>query len=119
MGKGLSEEAAEKKAPIMQEAQEMLRKWEEGDKDVRELWATMNGWVYKGFDETYNRLGITFDKMYYESNTYLLGKSLVEEGLTKGVLYKKEDNSVWIDLTSDGLDHKLLLLCVAMAHRYT
>lgn len=109
MEKGLSEEAAEKKAPIMQEAQEMLRKWEEGDKDVRELWATMNGWVYKGFDETYNRLGITFDKMYYESNTYLLGKSLVEEGLTKGVLYKKEDNSVWIDLTSDGLDHKLLL----------
>lgn len=107
--KGMDEAVAEKKAPIMKEAQEMLRKWEEGDAEVRALWETMNGWVYKGFDITYNRLGISFDKMYYESDTYLLGKNIVEEGLAKGVLFKKEDGSVWIDLTDEGLDQKLLL----------
>lgn len=107
--KGIDEAAAEKEAPIMKDAQELLRKWEAGDADVRNLWATMNGWVYEGFEETYNRLGIDFDKMYYESDTYLLGKSIVEEGLRKGVLFKKEDNSVWVDLTTDGLDQKLLL----------
>jgi arginyl-tRNA synthetase len=106
---GTTEEKAEKEAPIMKEAQEMLRKWEDGDTDVRRLWSLMNGWVYKGFDATYRRLGIDFDKMYYESNTYLLGKRIVEEGLQKGVLYKKEDGSVWVDLTDEGLDHKLLL----------
>ncbi len=105
---GLSKEEAEKKAPLMLEVQEMLRKWEANDKDVVELWSMMNAWVYKGFDETYKLLGVDFDKIYYESNTYLLGKSLVEEGLSKGVFYKKEDNSVWIDLTGDGLDHKLV-----------
>lgn len=94
---------------IMKEAQELLRKWEAGDKEVYTLWETMNGWVYTGFDESYKRLGVDFDKMYYESNTYLLGKSLVEEGLKKGVLYKKDDGSVWIDMTADGLDQKLLL----------
>jgi len=107
--KGVDEATAEKEAPIMKDAQELLRKWEAGDKEVRELWAMMNGWVYNGFDNTYNRLGIDFDKMYYESDTYLLGKSIVEEGLRKGVLFKKEDNSVWVDLTADGLDQKLLL----------
>lgn len=96
-------------APIMKEAQDLLRKWEAGDKEVYSLWETMNGWVYEGFNESYKRLGVDFDKMYYESNTYLLGKSLVEEGLGKGVLFKKEDGSVWIDLTADGLDQKLLL----------
>lgn len=107
--RGMDEATAEKEAPIMKDAQELLRKWEAGDAEVRNLWAKMNGWVYKGFDETYNRLGIDFDKMYYESDTYLLGKSIVEEGLRKGVLFKKEDNSVWVDLTADGLDQKLLL----------
>ena len=87
----------------------MLRKWEAGDKEVRSLWELMNGWVYKGFNETYKKLGIDFDKMYYESDTYLLGKSIVEEGLQKGVLFKKEDGSVWVDLTDEGLDQKLLL----------
>lgn len=106
---GMEEAAAEKEAPIMKEAQELLRKWEAGDKEVYSLWETMNGWVYEGFDESYKRLGVDFDKMYYESNTYLLGKSLVEEGLKKGVLYKKDDGSVWIDMTADGLDQKLLL----------
>lgn len=90
-------------------ATELLRKWEAGDKEVYSLWETMNGWVYEGFKESYQRLGVDFDKMYYESNTYLLGKSLVEEGLKKGVLYKKDDGSVWIDMTADGLDQKLLL----------
>lgn len=106
---GMAEATAEKEAPIMKEAQDMLRKWEAGDKEVYSLWETMNGWVYEGFNESYKRLGVDFDKMYYESNTYLLGKSLVEEGLSKGVLFKKEDGSVWVDLTADGLDQKLLL----------
>lgn len=106
---GLDEATAEKEAPIMKETQEMLRKWEAGDKEVRSLWEMMNGWVYKGFNESYKRLGVDFDKMYYESDTYLLGKKLVEQGLQKGVLYQKEDGSVWVDLTGDGLDHKLLL----------
>lgn len=106
---GMEEKLAEKEAAIMQEAQLMLRQWEAGDKEVYELWQTMNGWVYDGFKVSYDRLGVDFDKMYYESNTYLLGKSIVEKGLEKGVLFKKEDNSVWIDLTEDGLDQKLLL----------
>ncbi len=109
MAAGKSEEEAKKQAPIMLAAQEMLRKWEMGDEEVRALWTTMNGWVYEGFDVTYKALGVDFDKVYYESQTYLLGKSLVEEGLAKGVFYRREDNSVWIDLTGDGLDEKLLL----------
>jgi len=109
MSVGQTEDEAKKNAPIMEEAQEMLRKWEAGDPEIYELWKTMNQWVYEGFDKTYNDLGIAFDKMYYESNTYLLGKSLVEDGLAKGILYKKENGSVWIDLTPDGLDEKLLL----------
>lgn len=106
---GLSEEEAGKKAPLMLKAQEMLRQWEAGDEKVRQLWQQMNQWVYAGFDETYRRMGISFHKTYYESNTYLLGKSLVEEGLQKGVFFRKEDNSVWVDLSADGLDEKLLL----------
>ncbi len=106
---GVSEKIAEKEAPLMRGAQDMLRKWEAGDKEVRDLWHTMNGWVYKGFDKTYDKLGISFDKLYYESDTYLLGKQLVEEGLNKGVLFKKEDGSVWVDLKDDRLDEKLLL----------
>jgi arginyl-tRNA synthetase len=94
---------------IMKEAQEMLLKWENGDEEVVGLWKKMNDWVYAGFDETYKKIGVSFDRYYYESNTYLLGKNIVEEGLKKGVLYKKEDGSVWIDLTADGLDQKLLL----------
>ncbi|OSZ79334.1 arginine--tRNA ligase [Chitinophagaceae bacterium IBVUCB1] len=109
MADGMEEPVAEKEAPIMKEAQDLLRKWEAGDKEVYTLWETMNGWVYEGFNESYKRLGVDFDKMYYESNTYLLGKTLVEEGLNKGVLFKKADGSVWIDLTADGLDQKLLL----------
>lgn len=105
----MDEKTAEKEAPIMKEAQELLRRWEAGDNGVRSLWQMMNGWVYKGFDETYRRLGISFDKMYYESDTYLLGKKIVEDGVRKGVLFKKEDGSVWIDLKEDGLDEKLLL----------
>ncbi|MCO5249461.1 MAG: arginine--tRNA ligase [Chitinophagales bacterium] len=95
--------------PIMHEAREMLQKWETGDREVLALWNKMNGWVYDGFDVTYKALGVSFDKTYYESNTYLLGKNIVEEGLTKGILFKKEDGSVWIDLTDEGLDQKLLL----------
>ncbi|MGN6638712.1 MAG: arginine--tRNA ligase [Mucilaginibacter sp.] len=106
---GQTEEEAKKNAPLIQEAQEMLQKWEAGDKDVISLWQTMNGWVYEGFAYTYKQLGVDFDKYYYESNTYLLGKDIVEEGLTKGVFFKKEDGSVWIDLTADGLDRKLVL----------
>lgn len=106
---GMSREDAEKNAPILKEAQQMLVKWEQGDKEVVDLWKTMNSWVYEGFDKTYDALGITFDKTYYESQTYLLGKSLVEEGLAKGVFEKVEDGSVWCDLTADGLDRKLLL----------
>ena len=109
MAEGMSEEEAKKKAPIMLQAQEMLRKWEAKDPAVYSLWETMNGWVYEGFDVTYKALGVDFDKVYYESQTYLLGKSLVEDGLQKGVFFRKEDNSVWIDLEADGLDQKLLL----------
>ena len=106
---GMSEDEAKKKAPIMLAAQEMLRKWEAKDPEVYSLWETMNGWVYEGFDVTYKAMGVDFDKVYYESQTYLLGKSLVEDGLKKGVFFRKEDNSVWIDLEADGLDQKLLL----------
>ena len=109
VAQGLSEDEAKKKAPIMLAAQEMLRKWEAKDEEVYSLWQTMNGWVYEGFDVTYKALGVDFDKVYYESETYLLGKSLVEDGLAKGVFFRKEDNSVWIDLEADGLDQKLLL----------
>ena len=106
---GMAEDEAKKKAPILLQAQEMLRKWEAKDPEVYGLWQTMNGWVYEGFDVTYKALGVDFDKVYYESQTYLLGKSLVEDGLKKGVFFRKEDNSVWIDLEADGLDQKLLL----------
>ncbi|MBD9302866.1 MAG: arginine--tRNA ligase [Alistipes senegalensis] len=109
VAQGQSEDEAKKNAPIMLEAQEMLRKWEAKDPEVYALWETMNGWVYEGFDVTYKALGVDFDKVYYESQTYLLGKALVEEGLEKGVFYRRPDNSVWIDLTADGLDEKLLL----------
>lgn len=105
----ISEEEAEKRSPLMAEAREMLRQWEAGDPEVRELWKMMNGWVYAGFDETYRRLGVDFDKIYYESDTYLEGKDLVLGGIEKGIMYRKEDGSVWADLTPDGLDHKLLL----------
>jgi len=106
---GQTKEEAERNAPIMQKTQQMLVDWEDGKPEVMELWKKMNGWVYKGFDETYNRIGADFDKMYYESETYLPGKRFVEMGLEKGVLYRKEDGSVWIDLTDEGLDEKLLL----------
>ncbi len=106
---GISEEEAEKQSTLMQEAREMLKKWEDNDPEVRALWEKMNSWVYAGFDETYKRMGVDFDKIYYESQTYLEGKEKVEEGLAKGVFYRKDDNSVWADLTPDGLDHKLLL----------
>ena len=106
---GLSEDEAAQQASIMLEAREMLRKWEAGDEEVRKLWETMNQWVYAGFDATYERLGIHFDKTYYESNTYLLGKSLVQEGLDKGVFYRHEDGSVRVNLTDEGLDEKVLL----------
>lgn len=109
ISKGKSEEEAKEQAPLMQEAREMLRKWESGDPEVRNLWQKMNQWVYEGFDETYKRLGVGFDKIYYESDTYLEGKDLVLDGVEKGVMYKKEDGSVWADLTKEGLDHKLLL----------
>ena len=109
MAKGLDEETAKREAPLMLEAQEMLRKWEANDPEVRELWAKMNSWVYAGFDETYKRMGVSFDKIYYESNTYLEGKSEVEKGLAAGQFYRREDGSVWADLTADGLDEKLLL----------
>ena len=107
--KGLSEEDIEKQNPALKEAQEMLLKWEQGDKEVVDLWKKMNNWVYSGFDATYKMIGVDFDKRYYESNTYLLGKEIVEEGLAKGVFFKKENGSIWVDLTSDGLDEKLLL----------
>ena len=105
----MDEEQAKREAPLMVEAQKMLKRWEEGDEEIRALWQRMNGWVYKGFDETYQRLGVGFDKIYYESNTYLLGKELVQKGLDMGVLFRKEDGSVWCDLTDAGLDQKLLL----------
>lgn len=107
--KGLTEDEAKKQAPLILEAQEMLRKWEAGDEQVVALWEKMNSWVYAGFEATYKNIGVDFDCNYYESNTYLLGKDVVEEGLAKGIFYKKEDNSVWIDLTADGLDEKLVL----------
>ncbi len=107
--KGMSPEEAEKQAPLIQEAHDMLRRWEAGDPEVRALWEKMNNWVYAGFDETYKRMGVSFDKIYYESDTYLVGRDTVLEGLEKGLFYRKEDNSVWADLTPDGLDHKLLL----------
>ncbi len=106
---GLDEETAKKQAPIIQEAQKMLLDWEQNKPEVRELWEKMNSWVYAGFNETYKRLGVDFDQVQYESNTYILGKDIIEEGLAKGVFFKKEDNSVWIDLTEDGLDQKLVL----------
>ena len=106
---GMDEETAKKEAPCLREAHEMLQKWEAGDKEVRDLWARMNGWVLKGFDESYKALGITFDKVYYESQTYLLGKELVQKGLNMGVFVKDPDGSVWCDLTADGLDRKLLI----------
>jgi len=106
---GQTEEEAKKNAPLIKEAQQMLLKWEQGDEEVVTLWKTMNEWVYAGFNVTYKNLGVDFDKFYYESNTYLLGKDTVDEGLGKGVFFKKEDGSVWIDLTADGLDQKLVL----------
>jgi arginyl-tRNA synthetase len=109
MQKGTSKEQAEKEAPIMKGAQEMLLEWEQGKPEVVNLWQKMNGWVYEGFDQTYNRIGADFDKTYYESDTYLLGKQYVQEGLKKNIFYKKDDGSVWIDLTADGLDEKLVL----------
>ena len=109
MEKGMTKEEAEAASPLMNEAREMLVKWEAGDPEVRALWAMMNNWVYAGFDETYRKMGVGFDKIYYESDTYLEGKEKVMEGLEKGFFYKKEDGSVWADLTGEGLDHKLLL----------
>ena len=106
---GMEQEIAEREAPLMKEAQEMLVKWEQGDSEILSLWKTMNGWVYDGFESTYKRMGVSFHKTYYESETYLLGKELVAEGLKKGVFYRKDDGSVWCDLTPDGLDQKLLL----------
>ncbi|MCS7003826.1 MAG: arginine--tRNA ligase [Cytophagales bacterium] len=104
-----AEELAEKEAPAILQAQEMLRKWEEGDPEIVALWKQMNSWVYEGFEATYRKIGVHFDKIYYESDTYLLGKDLVQEGLEKGIFYRKSDGSVWVDLTAEGLDHKLLL----------
>ncbi len=109
IAQGIDEETAKKEAPLMKEPQAMLLRWEQGDKEVRELWATMNGWVYAGFDETYKQMGVAFDKIYYESDTYLVGKGEVERGLAEGKFYRREDNSVWADLSADGLDEKLLL----------
>lgn len=106
---GIDDEDAYRKSPLTRKAMDLLQQWEKGDADVRELWSRMNGWVYKGFDQTYRRLGVDFDKIYYESDTYLLGKKLVEEGLDKRVFYKKDDGSVWIDLKEFNLDEKLLL----------
>ena len=109
MEKGMSKEEAEAASPLMAEARDMLVKWEAGEKEVRALWEKMNHWVYEGFDETYKRLGVDFDKIYYESDTYLVGKETVLGGLEKGIFYRRDDNSVWADLTNDGLDEKLLL----------
>ena len=106
---GMSEDEAKEASPLMKEAREMLVKWEQNDPEVRKLWETMNSWVYAGFDETYRKMGVDFDKIYYESQTYLEGKELVLKGLEEGKMYRKEDGSVWADLTPEGLDHKLLL----------
>ena len=122
MAQGMNEEDAKAKAeaesPLMKEARAMLVKWEAGDPEVRALWKKMNDWVYAGFDETYKLMGVTFDKIYYESNTYLEGKKKVLEGLEKGLFYRKEDGSVWADLTPEGLDQKLLLRADGTGHRY-
>jgi arginyl-tRNA synthetase len=109
ISKGVSEENAKQQAPLLLEAQELLRLWEANDKEVRKLWETMNHWVYRGFEDTYMKLGVSFDSYYYESDTYLLGKKIINKGLDQGVFYRKEDGSVWIDLTEEGLDEKLLL----------
>ena len=109
MAQGMDEETAKQKAPLIKEAHEMLVKWEQNDPEVRALWEKMNNWVYAGFDETYKKMGVSFDKIYYESQTYLKGKAKVEEGLAKGLFERHEDNSVWADLTNEGLDQKLLL----------
>ena len=109
MAKGMTKEEAEAASPLMAQAREMLLKWEQGDLEVRSLWEMMNGWVYEGFDQTYEKMGVSFDKIYYESDTYTVGRDKVLEGLAKGICYKKEDGSVWADLTAEGLDHKLLL----------
>ncbi len=109
MDKGMSKEEAEKASPLMQEARRMLVRWENKDPEVRTLWEKMNSWVYDGFDATYRRMGVDFDKIYYESDTYIVGKEKVLEGLERGIMYRKDDGSVWADLTADGLDHKLLL----------
>lgn len=109
VAKGIGEKEAEKQAPLMLEAQDMLKQWEAGEKETMDLWNTMNNWVYKGFETTYQNLGVDFDKNYYESDTYLLGKDIVEKGLADHTFFKKEDGSVWIDLTEEGLDEKLLL----------
>lgn len=109
MDKGKSEEEAKKTAPVLLEAQELLRQWETGVPEVVDLWKTMNAWVYSGFDTTYKAMGVDFDQLYYESDTYLLGKDIIEEGLDKGVFYRKDDGSVWIDLSEDGLDEKIVL----------
>src|SRR5699024_502407 len=106
---GKTEEEAKAEAPILKEAQDMLRKWEAGDKEVVDLWKKMNDWVYEGFEETYKAIGVDFDSYYYESDTYLLGKDIIESGLEKGVFFTKEDGSVWCDLTAEGLDEKLVL----------
>jgi arginyl-tRNA synthetase len=106
---GKPQEEAEKNAPLLVEAQQMLRQWENNDPEIRKLWSQMNQWVYDGFEATYNSMGVDFDSYYYESETYLLGKSIIKEGLNKGVFYRKEDGSVWIDLSDEGLDEKLLL----------
>ena len=109
IAKGTDKKKAEKEAPSLMEAQKMLQKWEAGDEEIVSLWKKMNAWVYKGFDETYKSMGVDFDTLYYESDTYLLGKDVVADGIKKGVFYKKEDGSVWIDLTEDGLDEKIVL----------
>lgn len=109
ISQGVDKEEAEKQAPSLIEAQKMLKDWEDGNPEIVELWKTMNGWVYEGFDATYDMMGVDFDKLYYESDTYLLGKDIVQQGLDKGVFYKKDDGSVWADLTDEGLDHKLVL----------
>ena len=109
VAQGMDEEKAKQEAPLIKEAHDMLVKWEQGDKEVRDLWEKMNGWVYAGFDETYKKMGVSFDKIYYESQTYLRGKAKVEEGLEKGLFFRKDDGSVWADLTDAGLDQKLLL----------
>jgi arginyl-tRNA synthetase len=109
VSQGFSDFDAQKKSLLLKEAQELLQKWEENDPEVRKIWAEMNGWVYAGFEKTYQRLGIRFDKIYYESDTYLLGKQIVIDGLQSGVFYQKPDGSVWVDLSSEGLDEKLLL----------